>query len=238
MEFQKLCADALLSNYGRSDVFDRNPTLRLATAVVNRSDLMSEDIATKGHTFHFESDDMENDSGIDHQELDEEGLSATDVAVINLDDSNLEGTLEVRKVQDHPQLKDLLHAPKTLPDPQGGTILAWLKMVYHDAQGFELGTLNPLLLAITIKHQSMKWKSLAHGYISDIATMSHSFVVDLLRVVCPIERVRIGIMSMLMDLLVEKYKLAISHVDFLLEIELAGTPATLNHYFNDSLEKW
>ena len=65
---------------------------------------------------------------MDHQELDKEGLSTMDVAVINLDDSDLEGTLEVRKVQDHPQLKDLLHAPKTLPDPRGGTILVliWL----------------------------------------------------------------------------------------------------------------
>lgn len=78
----------------------------------------------KGTTFHFEFGDMDNNFSIDHQELDKEGLSVMNVAVINLDDSDLEGTLEVRKVQDHPQFKDLLHAPKTLPDPRGGTILA------------------------------------------------------------------------------------------------------------------
>ena len=48
MEFQKLVVEALSSNYVRADVFDKNPTLRLATAVVNRSDLMSEAMATQG----------------------------------------------------------------------------------------------------------------------------------------------------------------------------------------------
>lgn len=89
-----------------------------------------------------------------------------------------------------------------------------------------------------MKRQSVKWKSLALGYISDIMTIVHTFVVDLLRVVCPIERVRMGIMSLLMDRLVERYTSATSHVEFLLEIELDGTPATLNHYFNDNLNKW
>lgn len=41
-----------------------------------------------------------------------------------------------------------------------------------------------------------------------------------------------------MDDLVKKYKHAMSTVDFLLRIEREGTPTTLNHYFNDNLEKW
>ena len=61
---------------------------------------------------------------------------------------------------------------------------------------------------------------------------------DLLRVVCPIERVQLGVISLLSDHLLEKYRLAIAHVHFLLKNELDETPATLNHYFNDNLEKW
>ena len=60
MKFQKLYSDILLFNYARSEVFSRNPTLQLATDVVNRSDLMSEDTATKGLTFHIESGDILN----------------------------------------------------------------------------------------------------------------------------------------------------------------------------------
>lgn len=47
MEYQQLSGEALLSNYGRTHVIDQHPTLRLATAVVNRSDQMSDAIATK-----------------------------------------------------------------------------------------------------------------------------------------------------------------------------------------------
>ena len=52
--------------------------------------------------------------------------------------------------------------------------LVWLKKVYRGAQGFELGTLNSLLLAMTMKRQSTKWKSLVLGYIADIVTMTLS----------------------------------------------------------------
>lgn len=238
MEFRKLAAEALSSNYGRADVFDKNRTLRLATAVVNRSDLMSEAIATKGHTFHFESSGMEKDS----DKSSRDGvLKALDVAAIKLDgdeDDEPESILEVRQVQDHPELEDLVHAPENLSEPQSGSIHVWLKEVYRGARGFELGTLNSSLLAVTMKHQSTKWKDLALGYIADIVTMTHNFVTDLLRVVCPVERVQLGVMSLLSDHLLEKYRSAIAHVHFLLEIELNGTLATLNHYFNENLEKW
>jgi len=110
--------------------------------------------------------------------------------------------------------------------------------VYRNARGFEIGTLNSSLLAVTMKRQAVKWRSLALGYMADVATMVHTFVVDLLFVVCPLERVRSGIMSLLIDGLVDQYKSVIAHVEFIVEVELNGTPATLNHYFNDNLEKW
>ena len=234
MEFQKLVAEALSSNYGRADVFDENPTLRLATAVINRSELMSEAIATKGHTFHFESSEMENGP---HKDSHNSVWEFSAFGGLKVDDDEPEPLLEARQVQDHPELEGLVYAPEELAEPQSGSIQDWLKEVYRGARGFELGTLNSSLLAVTMKRQSMKWKSLALGYIADIVTMTHNFVTDLLRVVCPVERVQLGVMSLLSDQLLERYKSAIAHVHFLLEVELNGTPATLNHYFNENLEK-
>ena len=47
---------------------------------------------------------------------------------------------------------------------------------------------------------SRLWKkSLALGYIADIVTMAHNFVTDLLRVVCPLERVQLGVLSLFSD---------------------------------------
>ena len=131
-----------------------------------------------------------------------------------------------------------MHAPEKLSESQSGSIHVWLKEVYRDIRGFKLKTLNSSLLTVIIKRQSTKWKSLALGYIADIVTMTYYFVTDLLRVVYSIKRVQVGVISLLSDYLLEKYRLAIAHVYFLLKIELDGTPATLNHYFNENLEKW
>ena len=110
MEYQKLSGEALLSNYRRTDVFDQNPTLRLATAVVNRSNQMSDAIATKGHTFHFEARLEEKSVGSDDPDI-----ASVDFDQLNIDDERLEGTVEVRTVPDHPELEDLALAAQTLP---------------------------------------------------------------------------------------------------------------------------
>jgi hypothetical protein len=68
--------------------------------------------------------------------------------------------------------------------------------------------------------------------------MVHSFVTDLLKHITPSENVRVGIESLLMDELIKKYQTAVTHVRFLLDVELEGNPATHNHYFNDTLRKW
>ncbi|KAI9717339.1 MAG: hypothetical protein M1828_007227 [Chrysothrix sp. TS-e1954] len=240
MQFQELVAEALSASHSCADVFDENPSLRLATATVNRGDLMSNDMATNGHTFHFQSSDLEpvsdrikgSDSSSANFEQEDAILPEDD-----LSDDQSERISGVRQVKCHPDLEDLLHVAATLPEPQREGIYTWLEAVYRNARGFELGTLNPWLLAVAMKQQSKKWKDLALGYIADLITLAHTFVVDLLRVVCPVKRVRQGVMSLLMDHLMRKYRSAIAQANFLLEVELSGTPATLNHYFNDNLQK-
>ncbi|KAI9710432.1 MAG: hypothetical protein M1828_002162 [Chrysothrix sp. TS-e1954] len=236
MEFHKLVEEALASSYSRADVFDEKPRLRLATAVVNRGELMSEVMATKGHAFNFESSDM--DKGAHKLESYTSSVSkSSDVATTKLDDHEPEKTFEVRQLQCHFELEDVVHVPERLPEPRDGSIYTWLEEVYYGTRGFEIGTLNPALLAVTMKRQSKKWKSLALGYMADVVTLAHTFVMDLLSVVCPVVRVQRGVMSLLMDHLREKYRSAMTHTKFLLEVELDGTPATLNHYFNENLEK-
>ena len=233
MQFQKLSGEALLCNYGCTDAFDQYPNLRLATAVVNRSKQMADTIAMKGHTFHFEAED-EDESGT----FDDVGSLVVNISALCTEDGDAEGVVDIRTVEDHPDLEDLVEPAQKLPEPRSGRFRAWLKHAYRNSRGFEIGTLNSSLLAVTMKRQSVKWRKLALGYISDVITMVHNFIVDLLHVVCPFERVRMGIMSLLMDRLLEKYQSAIAQVKLLLEVELDGTPATLNHYFNENLEEW
>ena len=82
MKFQKLAIEALSFNYIRANVFNKNLTLRLVIAVVNRSNLISKAMATKEYTFYFNSSNTKKDSdkgsraGV---------LKALDVAAIKLD---------------------------------------------------------------------------------------------------------------------------------------------------------
>ncbi len=140
------------------------------------------------------------------------------------------------KDSDHSELEDLLHASKRLPDSRSETTHMWLKEVHRDARNFELEILNSSLLTIIMKRQSIKWKSLIQRNIADIVTMSHSFCIDLLHVICFVKQVQIDIMFMLMNDLIKRYKLIVSHVNFLLEIKLAEISTTFNHYFNDNLK--
>ncbi|PVH75851.1 hypothetical protein DL98DRAFT_426768, partial [Cadophora sp. DSE1049] len=80
--------------------------------------------------------------------------------------------------------------------------------------------------------------SIALGYVSDVVTYVHNFVTILLHVICSDERVRDGLTSILIDGLVERDKKSVSQVDFVLQIERSEKPATQNHYFNDTLEKF
>ncbi|KAL9619537.1 MAG: hypothetical protein Q9204_008290, partial [Flavoplaca sp. TL-2023a] len=53
--FQVITTQALEANYGYDDIFDSRPSLRIATAIVNRYDTFSEDVWQKGLTMAFKS---------------------------------------------------------------------------------------------------------------------------------------------------------------------------------------
>ncbi len=44
-------------------------------------------------------------------------------------------------------------------------------------------------------------------------------------------------MDKLSDELIKRYQRAITNIQFLLDVEKSDTPLTLNHYFNENLQK-
>lgn len=225
-EFQALVSVAIGSDYSTSDLF-KDTRLRLATAAVNRGDIFAENMATAGHVFQFNPG---------HQgDIPEEATDDINLESLSIGKSE---AFSVRTEQDHLDVADLVYQNSPLSPAHAQGILAWLKKVHLGSRGFELGTFKPSLLGIAMKEQSRKWKSLALGYISDIVTLVHRMITDLLNQLMPDETTRVGIQSLLMDELRKKYQAAIHHTEFLIKVELESNPATLNHYFNDTLEKW
>ncbi|KAF3407828.1 Interferon-induced GTP-binding protein Mx2 [Talaromyces pinophilus] len=226
--FQDITRQALTTNYSSNDVFDIHRELRFATVIVNRNDIYSKDMAIWGHKYKFARESDEDDSSSVPEVKPEHRLFA-DLGAANL---------EVRKVSDMPDLEDLVHDMEIndVVTPKS-RINSWIERQYRDSRGFEIGTFSFTLLSTTMKQQSEHWTSITHGYINDVVTMTHQFILKALEIACPDDRVRCNLMSILMDKLLGRYRNAIDKVKFLLYVERSSTPMTLNRYLNSNLQK-
>ena len=232
--FQSLTALALKAQYGGDDVFDESPSLKLATAVVNRNAVFSDDVERLGHTYEFAPETKESSSS------DVGESSCSDVGESRLSRLSLKEWEESRAeeyVKAHPELEDILDLDTKVSDLPQSDILAWLEGEYSSCRGFELGTFDASLLTIIWKKQSVNWDKLTRGYISDIICLVHAFTTELLSSICLDHRVRSGLTSVLMDRLLQRYQRAIDHCNYILKVERIGNPLTQNHYFSENLEK-
>ncbi|KAL8718451.1 MAG: hypothetical protein Q9225_004417 [Loekoesia sp. 1 TL-2023] len=223
--FQRLTTWALEARYGSDDAFEERLNLRLATLVVNRNAVFSHDMWQHGHTINFGGD----------KDCEPEGAPNN---LSNLPKQLVKSKLpSVRYIVNTSDIDDLMYEGKRVQGPEEKDILAWLQRVYESSRGFELGSFDASLLPIFWKKQSARWDNLALGYISDIVALVHSFVIDLLEVLCEDEHIRSGVYNAIMEHLAERYRKAIDHAKFVLSVERSGTPLTTNHYFADNLEK-
>lgn len=236
--FQEITQHSLAANYGVNDVFDKDKDLRLATLVSHRNDIFSDNLAHWGHTYAFRSKPErpgDTDGSVDDREERRNTPSDTEKQQDILQSRQTWDTTQNTSVAD---LEEVVHVSEPVEPSFKRGIFPWIEEVYSNSRGFEIATVNPGLLSSLMRKQSVKWPILARGYISDIISVVHAFIRQALEVVSKNTQISTNIMSLLMDDLIEKYKQAISKVEVLLRIEREGTPLTLNHYFNDNLEKW
>ncbi|KAF9890136.1 hypothetical protein FE257_006297 [Aspergillus nanangensis] len=213
--FQELASQALAANYGASDVFDQNPQLRLATVVMNRSTEFADDMEKWGHKY------VDNKSRQANKAVREES-----------------GIRKTRKVADLPQLEETVPEALDVALPVPLDMDAWLTQLHINSRGFETGCISPSALATSMKEYSSKWPAWSLGYIADIITIVHGFIVQALASICNDRHVEGALLSLIMDDLLEAYQRAVNQVKLLLHVERNGTPLTLNnHYFNDILER-
>lgn len=269
--FQVITTQALEANYGYNDIFDSRPSLRIATAIVNRHDTFSEDVREKGLTMEFKATKKRSADALDvaapklnagnayHPNPNppfavpptasnpESWDRCKKLKMINSDSTKpeaaapspftlpLQQLLATRYHSTVDDLDDLFYDEPLRACPKMG-VMDWVEKEYKSARGFELGTIGTSLLQGMWKKQSSKWENLALGFTSDCIVLVHSYIRDLLKEICEDTRVRSGLLSVLMDMLTERYKRAIDQTHFLLQVE--RHVLTTNHYFTDNLEKW
>jgi hypothetical protein len=238
-KFQDITSRALTTNYGADDLFDEDPKLRIATEVVRRNGLFSDQIEKWGQEYWFNSNDEPGESLTPVSGF-TDPASPSESLELSAEDGETATTpcrIGVRTSSDPPELEEILHGQEAILAPSSN-ILAWLEATYTNSCGFELGTFDPNLLSTIMKRQTTKWTKLSLGYISDTVVTVHNYIVKLMQSLCSDERVRANLLSNIMDDLLERYQMALEQVIFLLHVERVGTPMTQNHYFNDNLQKW
>ena len=229
LQFRDLAKLAAHSDYSQSELFDKDEMLRLATMAVIRGESFANMMADYGHVYQFDTT---------YGQLEEDKPLIGSPPAINEDLQKKKG-MSSRILPDHPDLVDLIGNNRVdISSVREDGIIEWLNDVYRKSRGFELGTFDTTLLAVTMRQQAAKWKDIALGYISDMASMVHAFVWRVLHIAAPNRRVQDGVKQLLLEKLKAKYVRALEHTQFLLHVELEGIPATLNHYFTDNLEKW
>ncbi len=239
-KFQEITSHALDAYYSRSSLFKDNPSLRLATRIVELNATFSDNVWLQGHTMEFSKSTTRDDDGSVDEPSPEEARSEPpedDESAASVDISR--STSDTEKFEDpaFPELSDIIQPPWRCPVPLADNIFDWIESEYKTSRGFELGTFDPCLLPIIFQEQSKKWDRLALVYISDVIRHVHSFASELLSALCPDPHVQSNLWTLMIDELLGRYEKAVAHTHFILRVERYGTPLTTNHYFNDNLQK-
>lgn len=235
---------ALEANYGSQKAFE-DPDMRLATLVVSRNIAFAHDLLTKGQTYAFQSR-RANMHGSSGNSADKEKTAAPEnqrpqkshSAESHVSKSGSQPTPSRKVALCDSALQEVLHENVQIECSTGTGIIDWIGELYNDSRGFEIGTFNHHLLSTLMTRQSVKWPIMVRGYVSDIVVYVHTFLCKALLASCREKQLSSKIISFMMGELIKNYHRAICAADFLLDIERAGTPMTLNHYLNENLQKW
>ncbi|RAL12437.1 dynamin family protein [Aspergillus homomorphus CBS 101889] len=229
-KFNEMTTQALATNYGADTNFDRYTELRLATLVVNRDDMFARSFEIWGHKYEFEMNSITTafpePSG---------AQNATDGGA----DSHIprRTTFKTRKSPHVEDLEDILIDLGQVEKPLRQGIHEWLRDEYHSSRGFELNTFSTTMLANVFRKQTIKWESVALGYLSDIIVTVHKFIMRNLELCLSDKRVFRNLVPFIMFDLMNSYRGAMEHLRLLLFIERKGTLKTLDHYLNENLQR-
>ncbi|KAI0106301.1 P-loop containing nucleoside triphosphate hydrolase protein [Nemania sp. FL0031] len=221
--FQSLVRDALSANYSSNNILSSRHDLRLITRVVEENELYANEMMENGHMWPFVESEND-DGGTENRYRPRPVRIKSDIVTASM----------------FAEIQDVLY-DNELAIPQldeDGDIMSYIEDVYKSSRGQELGTFGAALLGTMFKEQSQKWESITLRHIGQIIYHVHLFISEALKDACPEPKVREELWNTyLLDELQKSYRQAMSHAKFLLQVERDGPPITMNHYFNDNLQK-
>lgn len=229
-KFQSLVRAASNADYTTHEFLEHDES-RLITAVATLTSEFDDDFSSFSHTYSFKQ--VRAEAGEDSEANKDGGTDETDKG------HAISGFLErafSQDLKDFPELRRILVDQTTFADAKSG-IMDWIRLLYRRSRGIELGTFSSSMLSSTFREQSAKWGPITQHYLSKIILVMHKFIMNALWEACDDTWVMDEVISTSMGSLLDSYEASMRHATFLVDIEREKKPYTLNHYFNNNLQK-
>ncbi|ORY65220.1 interferon-induced GTP-binding protein Mx2 [Pseudomassariella vexata] len=234
--FQSITRDALSANYTGNNIFSDSDSLRLITRVVEANEAFSNQISWAGHTRSF------TDSGKLHQEeseSEEDPFGPQKTRSFSFASRQSLESEDLAEAVQFPELDSILQESSARRHiKHDDDIMEYIELVYNNSRGADLGTFSGSMLAAIFKEQTKNWESITLYHVSRSIILVHQFIVKVIEEVCPDAHVFDTLWNdHILEKLQQTYIRAIDKAKYLLSIEREHLPFTLNHYFNDNLQK-
>ncbi|KAI9896088.1 hypothetical protein N3K66_008988 [Trichothecium roseum] len=212
--------------YSRDSVFDEKSQLRLVTRIREMNEAFSRVMHEKGHETDFQP----------ILDFIRKPRKASPEAPDSPNSNSLYLTTLSFAITDQHDLDDILAEPFWCPEAKQ-TFVESLESVYKLSRGSELGTFSGEVLMSVFKAQAKKWQPMALAHVSNAILTVHDFIRTALKESCADQGVQAQLWDLIDPLLRKAYGRAISHVRFLLRVELGGKAMTYNPDFEDTVSK-
>ncbi|RMJ12695.1 hypothetical protein BHE90_009141 [Fusarium euwallaceae] len=215
--------------YSRHKIFHEQEELRLITRIREINEAFANVVFDKGHTRNFQSPGEKETKQSGSGDLDVESQET-----IRDDLYDDEMTFVIPLVGELELGDSILHEAYRCPDPEDD-ILTFIEREYRSSRGYELGTFGGEMLPTNFKEQSKKWSPMARAHVSNAILIVHHFIRSVLDACCLDDTIRDELWNFIVDDLQERYRRAVEHTEFLLEVEFEGKSITYSPAFNKKL---
>ncbi|ERT03328.1 dynamin [Sporothrix schenckii 1099-18] len=237
-QFEQLTRDALTAQYSRHSFFEK-PEMRLITCLVNLVDAFADSFRLYGQLYNF--DDI---GGPKEIQLYEDSVAPGTVDMTSVSSgASLQFHVHLRAhlkdygvtIDDYPELVDIVPEHSEIEE-SGSNIMGWIKTLYLQSRGVDLGTVSSDLLSEAFCEQSYQWEPMARVCMGEAVRLIHHFMTEALRAVCPDDDIAEKIRSAIYEPVLERYKNGRDQAVLLVDIERRQSPFTLNAAFNQGVQ--
>ncbi|KAI1806579.1 P-loop containing nucleoside triphosphate hydrolase protein [Daldinia bambusicola] len=201
----------------------------LIANVQEMSKVFTSTLFSRGHCYRFEGEEEEEE---------EEDYTYGQISCHLSRNDVYDFSFTLLEDYSYPELEGLLTKPFYCSGPSAEYIMDCIKELYSGSHGGEFCAFSNSVLPTLFKQQVEKWMKLTLAHVSNVIMVIHDFLRETVFEACPNYQVRRALWKSLEQDVLDCYRRAIKHAEFLLHVECEGHLVTTNPDFEHLLAKY